>query len=63
MMGLRGSAAHGILEVRSDEEFDQVSSAVRAMELLCFMLTVVDLPIPIESFDRIWQYPLLTEYL
>jgi dTDP-4-dehydrorhamnose 3,5-epimerase-like enzyme len=59
---LRGQAAHGHLSPEDDQEYRAFAKATYAMEALCFLLMVQDLPIDEQGLERMWGNPLLQNY-
>ena len=60
---LRGKCAHGNVKVLSGEEFKQFYRATLAMEALCFLLTMRELPASPDRECRLRQHPMLYDYL
>jgi len=61
-MELRGKSAHGHYDPESDEEFLKFMKAIRAVEALCFLLTLKDLPIKAEGVKRLRSNPFVQDY-
>lgn len=59
----RGRAAHGHFEPDDDAESQAFYKSTRAMEALCLLLTVRDLPISEQGREQIGSHPLVEEYL
>lgn len=59
----RGRAAHGHFEPDNDTEFQAFYKSMRAMEALCLLLTVRDLPISDQGREQISSHPLVEGYL
>ena len=62
-MQLRGQAAHGYFEPVRDADFQAFSKAIYAMEALCYLLTVKDLPMSGEGMIRATRQHIVTNYL
>ncbi|MDH4985041.1 hypothetical protein QEZ47_05710 [Aminobacter anthyllidis] len=58
----RGKAAHGHFEPDDDTESQAFYKSMRAMEALCLLLTVRDLPISEQGRDQISSHPLVEGY-
>jgi hypothetical protein len=58
----RGRSAHGHFNPESDAEFRAFSKSTRAMEALCYLLTVLDLPINGAGIERMRSNPLIQDY-
>ncbi len=61
-LDFRGQAAHGHLSADDDEKYKLFAKATYAMEALCFLLTVRDLPIDQDGVERMRQNPFLQNY-
>lgn len=49
----RGTAAHGQININSDKKWRDFLDSIYATETACFLLTLFDLPLTEEAFDRI----------
>lgn len=61
--GLRGAAAHNHIEVRSQEEFADLARVIHAVEALCFLLTMRDLPWSDKARGRLMGHPMTQNYI
>ena len=59
----RGSAAHGQIDAKSDQEFSQLCKATYALECFCYLLTIKDLPILPAGKVRLGRHPIVQDYL
>ncbi len=59
---LRGKVAHGHFEPENDQKYRAFSKSTRAMEALCLLLTMRDLPISEEGCQQIASHPLVQSY-
>ena len=59
----RGNAAHGHMGIGSDREFSAFCKAVYAIECLCYLLTIKDLPILPAGRARLRRHPIVQGYL
>lgn len=62
-MQFRGQAAHGHFEPVNDADFQAFSKAIYAMEALCYLLTIKDLPMPDDGVIRATRQHIVTNYL
>ncbi|CAN2536305.1 hypothetical+protein [Methylocapsa aurea] len=60
--GLRGKVAHGYFEPESDDEFSCFAKSIYALEALCYLLTIKDLPILDAGKERIKYMPFVSNY-
>ena len=60
---LRGKVAHGYFEPESGVEFSEFTKVVSALECLCYLLTIKDLPISVSGKDRVKGLPIIRNYL
>jgi hypothetical protein len=61
-INLRGKAAHGHLSTDDDAAYLSLARATYAMEALCFLLTIRDLPIDEQGIERAGRSPFLQNY-
>ncbi len=59
---IRGNVAHGLHDFSTDDEFFKFSKSIYAMEALCFLLTVKDLPISREALERVRRHSMVVSY-
>jgi len=62
-MALRNKCAHGHFSPEREAEFLDFVRSLFAVEALCFLLTVVDLPVDTAPAHRLTGYPLVRNYL
>ncbi len=59
---IRGKVAHGYLDFSSSNDAMELSRVTGAVEALCFMLTVRDLPLSDEGRERFPRYRIIEDY-
>jgi hypothetical protein len=60
---LRGRVAHGHYQPADDKDFSESSKSICALESVCYLLTIKDLPIANEGKKRVRGLPLVHDYL
>lgn len=58
----RGMSAHGSYEPADDDEFNVFVKSIHAMECLCYLLTIKDLPICSKGSDRLKSNSFVRNY-
>jgi hypothetical protein len=61
-IGFRGRVAHGHIGTDSESEFRQFAKSTHAMEALCFLLTIRDMPMTEEGIRRVRSNPFVSDY-
>lgn len=59
---LRGKAAHGNLRIDGDDEAKNILLYIAALEALCLLLTVRDLPLSAKGRQRMKDHPVVANY-
>lgn len=62
-MQYRGRVAHGHFQPADDEDFQAFAKSIYAMEALCYLLTIKDLPMSAEGAERAIHQRIVTDYL
>jgi len=59
----RGKCAHGHFNPEGDSDFGEFNKVICAVEVFCFLLTALDLPISRAGIERIHEHRLVRDYL
>lgn len=62
-MQYRGRVAHGHFHPANGDDFQAFAKSIYAMEALCYLLTIKDLPMSAEGAERAVRQRIVTDYL